>query len=215
MFVLFPEANIFWTLKTFCVLCIQMSRESMKTKLKQMKTKKILESQLMTKIINTVTLSSYFSNIFNALQFMLVFDPFVWNVRDFSSMLSNFYLVHMFSMQAMWSIVRPLVENERFPSGSLRMSTKASQTICYSSKQSDQKYQPKAIWKLQIRPTNCRLAQYIIFFVNYCQFQLLVLIFKIFEYIIGAYRHKQKAQVFLLISFLKTVSFPLLDEIFF
>ena len=129
MFVLFPEANIFWTLKTFCVLCIQMSRESMKTKLKQMKTKKILESQLMTKIINTVTLSSYFSNIFNALQFMLVFDPFVWNVRDFSSMLSNFYLVHMFSMQAMWSIVRPLVENERFPSGSLRMSTKASQAL--------------------------------------------------------------------------------------
>ena len=132
---------------------------------------------------------------------------------------SFIYYIHMYIVQCIhtqWrAIVRPLVENERFPSGSLRMSTKASQTICYSSKQSDQKYQPKAIWKLQIRPTNCRLAQYIIFFVNYCQFQLLVLIFKIFEYIIGAYRHKQKAQVFLLISFLKTVSFPLLDEIFF
>ena len=81
MFVLFPEANIFWTLKTFCVLCIQMSRESKKTELKQMKTKKIPESQSITKIIDTVTLSSYFSNIFNALQFMLVFAGFVLTFR--------------------------------------------------------------------------------------------------------------------------------------
>ena len=81
MFVLFPEANIFWTLKTFCVLCIQMSRESKKTELKQMKTKKILESQLMTKIINTATLSSNFLNTY--IQFIAIYVGFCCFCFDF------------------------------------------------------------------------------------------------------------------------------------